>query len=388
MITNRCASFLKVTAAAGAVSLFSLLAAGCMASGANATAPGDSGNAVAPRGTAEIADSTLPPHWPWRGVTMVHGVKNGAQPADVDEFVKAFGINSVHLYPITGKYGPREGLSDAAAWDASMKWLDAMIAACERDHVMAIVHLTSFPKPGGGYYNEHLASFWNNPSAVNEIYTRTAALVKHLGSWGDDVVAFDIISEPTMKTSLGVQAPRDWTKIQTKIVQIIRAQDPGRWIVVKPGPWGGSRGYGDFSPLPFPKLVYSVHIYAPIAYTHQGIRGHPAGVSYPGKIGKHDWNKQLLERVIAPVVSFQQRYNVPVWVGEFSAVRWAPGSDQYLRDLVSLFESHGWGWSYFSVGGWTGWDPRFSSSPDHAKMVGSSSQRWQTLEALFNTSGA
>ncbi|MGH8426814.1 MAG: glycoside hydrolase family 5 protein [Gammaproteobacteria bacterium] len=382
-----------------AVFVFSLLATGCMAS-----TPVSGANAVQGRHTSSAkvvanadvsrqesqSDSELPPYWPWRGVTMVYTGASGPQPSDIDEFVNQFGINSVHLYPHLLKFGPSQGLSDSQAWSQAMQWLDVMIAECRKDHVIAIVHLRSFPKPGGGYYNQHLASFWNNPAAVNEIYTQVAALVKHLDSYGNDLVAFDIISEPVMKTSFGVESPPGWDGIQKRIIQTIRANDPGRWVVVKPGPWGGAIGYGDFSPLPFPRLVYSVHIYAPNAYTHQGIHGNPVGVHYPGKIGRRYWDKQMLETVLSPAINFQNRYNVLVWVGEFSAVRWAPGSDQYLRDLVSIFDSHGWGWSYFSVGGWNGWDPRYDASytsGSRADMTGAKSPRWQTLHTLFGEGG-
>ena len=40
---------------------------------------------------------------------------------------------------------------------------------------------------------------------------------------------------------------------------------------------------------------------------------------------------------------------------EFSAVRWAPGADLYLKDLISIFEENGWDWTYHAFREWRGW---------------------------------
>jgi hypothetical protein len=38
-----------------------------------------------------------------------------------------------------------------------------------------------------------------------------------------------------------------------------------------------------------------------------------------------------------------------MYVGEFSAVRWAPDeSAEHLKDLIDLFEARGWDWCYYA----------------------------------------
>ncbi|MGH8426813.1 MAG: glycoside hydrolase family 5 protein [Gammaproteobacteria bacterium] len=396
MITKHFSTLGRLAASGSVIFASALFATACMASTLGMAAHSQSRNAHTDQTVAGTKGATpdpsssteLPPNWPWRGVTMNNDAQGrAAQPSDIDAFVNAFGINSVHLYMNLKQVAKRAGLTDSQAWVQSLQWLDAMVAECKKDHVIAIVHLRYFPAPGGGYYDQHSPAFWNNPAAVNEIYTWTAALVKHLQSYSNEEVAFDILSEPTTLTSFGPEQPPEWVNIQRRIVETIRANDPGRWVVVKPGPWGEPPGYADFSPLAFSRLVYSVHIYLPVQYTLQGVNGRPVGLRYPGMIGRKYWDKQALEKLVSPVVSFQNRYHVPIWVGEFSAVRWAPGSDQYLGDLVSIFDSQGWGWSYFSVGAWNGWDPRYDASYRNAKEVWYKSPRWHTLQALFGENG-
>ena len=72
---------------------------------------------------------------------------------------------------------------------------------------------------------------------------------------------------------------------------------------------------------------------------------------------------------------FQQDNHVRIFVGEFSAIRWAPGAAQWIRDSISVFEEYGWDWCYHSYTGWNGWNPTFdadapsSNNPDGGKMT-------------------
>ena len=45
--------------------------------------------------------------------------------------------------------------------------------------------------------------------------------------------------------------------------------------------------------------------------------------------------------------------------GEFSAIRWANGSSQWLQDAIDLFEKYGFSWAFFAYKENNIWDPRF-----------------------------
>jgi hypothetical protein len=128
-------------------------------------------------------------------------------------------------------------------------------------------------------------------------------------------------------------------------------------------------------------------MFIPQAFTHQGILSWKDQVNtYPGRIGMKSWDKQALKEVMSPLRDFQQRYQVPVWIGEFSAISWAKGGDQYILDLVDIFGEWDWSWTYFSMNGYFGWSPDYDNvKPDPMNTwskhrVGGSSQRWQTLK--------
>lgn len=83
------------------------------------------------------------------------------------------------------------------------------------------------------------------------------------------------------------------------------------------------------SPLAIGDVVYSVRMYDPGTFTHQGV-GHcdPLGQTYTGVLKDGETlDKEWLRRQLAPVRDFQLRHHARILVGEFSAICWAPGAD-------------------------------------------------------------
>ena len=72
------------------------------------------------------------------------------------------------------------------------------------------------------------------------------------------------------------------------------------------------------------------------------------GVRYPGTVNGLYWDKKQIRKELQTVLDFQHKYKVPILVGEFSVIRWAPKADavQYLSDLIDIFEEYQWSWIY------------------------------------------
>ncbi|MBR3086960.1 MAG: hypothetical protein IKH04_11220 [Kiritimatiellae bacterium] len=83
------------------------------------------------------------------------------------------------------------------------------------------------------------------------------------------------------------------------------------------------------SPLAIDDVVYSVRMYDPGTFTHQGVGpGDPLGQTYTGVLKDGETlDKEWLRRQLAPVRDFQLRHHARILVGEFSAICWAPGAD-------------------------------------------------------------
>ena len=66
--------------------------------------------------------------------------------------------------------------------------------------------------------------------------------------------------------------------------------------------------------------------------------------------------RSWLEESYRPVREFAQQHDVPIYVGEFGAIRWVPGAAAFLRDQTELFEQYGWNYAVYV---WRGDEPYF-----------------------------
>lgn len=199
------------------------------------------------------------------------------------------------------------------------------------------------------------------------------------------VYAYDLMNEP-LQLRPSPPGVRDWSALQLAAARIVRAEDPATAIMLEVDPWDSPEGFAWMEPVDVPNVIYSVHMYWPNEYTHQGVDR--AWVTaedrlvYPGTFNTRPFDRAALAAQLAPVREFQQAYGARIFVGEFSVVRWAPGGAQYVADLISLFEEYGWDWAYHAFREWPGWSlehadlpydeknhPAATQPPDRARVV-------------------
>jgi len=201
------------------------------------------------------------------------------------------------------------------------------------------------------------------------------------------LLAYDLLNEPNSANELA-----NWQQIVLpKLASKIRNFDKNTYLLIEPGPWGLPDGFINFVPLNDPKVVYSFHFYAPHNYTHQGVgqkrMSNKGKLSYPGKLKMFDtspemyWDRDQMLKYVTAVRNFQKINNAKILVGEFSAIRWAPGSAVWLRDAISVFEENRWDWCYHSYGGWNGWNPTFEADDPESSQTdgGKSTDRLKVL---------
>lgn len=268
--------------------------------------------------------------------------------------------------------------------DAELARLDATLRHCESHGLMAVIDLHS--PPGGartpaGYIGTS-GGLFTNPDCQNkfvETWERIARRYKDARSvWGYDLgnepqFLPDIAPERVFEgTAITLATPLrkdgegldDWDDLATRAIRAIRAIDSDPAILFEPPNGYSPQGLAGFQPLDLPDIVYSVHMYVPSAFTHQGVHELQDRVPwvkkyhYPGEIDGQMWDKDRLEKALKPVIDFQKTHHAHIYIGEFSAIRWAPDNSayRYLKDLTDIFEDHGWDWTYHCFReGWDGW---------------------------------
>lgn len=334
------------------------------------------------------AQDSLPHDWPWKGVSIEFP---GGGVSDLERYRGRLPINVVRLNIDARRYAEINHVDSTHALQNAMDWTDSMLDACASLGIGAVVQINHFPIDPTVHVLMSDPVFWESADSQNEIISVSRELVERFSRRGGELAAYQIVSEPVVYISGRAIAPPQWPELLNRIVAEIRKIDTDRWIIVSPGPGGIPQGYTDFRPPKDQRLIWGSHVYLPYAFTHQGIKGRELHIKYPGTIRFKHWDRFSLCEAMEPLRRFQKRHPAPVFIGEFSAVRWGHDAEQYLVDLASCFNNYEWGWSYFSATGWHGWNPDYNNeySNDDPKnwsldYVGEKSARWLTLKAIFN----
>jgi len=272
---------------------------------------------------------------------------------------------------------------DLAAYDAwldsALKHLDELLPLCRELGVLVTLDLHT---PPGGRNDSSECRMFKEPrfqEAFLAAWEKMATRYRGNKSiWG-----YDLVNEP-VEGSLG-EGVMDWHSLATVAARRVRQIDPDHAIIIEPGPWGSPAGLDWFEPIDVPGVVYSVHMYQPHRFTHQGVHGSAMGAVYPGEIEGQMWDKQRLRKTLEPARRYQQDYHVQIYIGEFSAIRWAPGDSacQYLSDCIDLFEEYGWDWAYHAFREWDGWSVEHGPDPKDHRPAAEPTDRQRLLQSWF-----
>jgi sugar phosphate isomerase/epimerase len=231
--------------------------------------------------------------------------------------------------------------------EADLRYVERIMARGERYGFRVVVTLLATP-----WGNQ--SDYWDSDSLKADIVEKWGQVARRLRRFAA-LQAYDLINEPVVPGALHLRSPHaQWQDLAVAIARELRAADPDTPLMVEPVPWGLPSSFASAMPLGGPGLVYSFHFYAPHEFTHQGLPGYAAPLMYPG----NGWDKPRLAEVMNEARRFAAKHSVPMFVGEFSCVRWAPAGScrRYLADAISLFEAEGWGWAYHCWRCYQGWD--------------------------------
>ncbi|RYD52040.1 MAG: hypothetical protein EOP52_07625 [Sphingobacteriales bacterium] len=197
--------------------------------------------------------------------------------------------------------------------------------------------------------------------------------------WG-----YDLANEPD-DFSTGTSTLR-WSSLYPSIAIQVRALDRHKTIIVEGSPNARVEGLLQLQPIPKAgPVVYSLHLYTPNLFTHQGLYQYPPNVSYPGRIDGVFWDSAQLRKTLQPARDWQLQHHTDIYVGEFSAIRWAPDNSayRYLRDCIALFEEWGWSWAYHAWREWDGWSVEHSTDRNQSLPEPQPTDRLLLLQKAF-----
>ena len=278
-----------------------------------------------------------------------------------------------------------QNLAEYTAWvDSRLDNLADVLGWCAARGIKVCVDLHT--PPGGKRAGDRAMNMFFEArfaDAFVETWRRIAARFKgHPALYG-----YDLVNEPIQR----VPAPFSYWELQRRAAEAIREIDPDAPLVVESNLGSVAESYRYLSPLAMDNVIYQVHLYKPYEYTHQGVWGNPMErngrpLAWPDPA--RGWTTDHLRRVLAPVRAFQEKHRARIYVGEFSAVSWAPGAENYLRDCIALFEEYGWDWTYHAFREWGAWSVEHEpiepgrAGPSNFRPVPDSPRKLVPLEGL------
>ena len=200
--------------------------------------------------------------------------------------------------------------------------------------------------------------YWTNNACIQD-FRDTAFFLAHAfhSVPKNTIFAYQFMSEP-VGDGIGTtdRHPDIWYELSEELIDIVRQYDTEKFIVWSRGIWGISSNYYKTVPFDDNKVIYNFHNFAPQSYTHQGIRGFPMPVAYPGP--------DAMDNRINAAVAFRDRNNgIPIMVGSYSVSVWITDRTDWLQDALDRYRTHGISSINFTTGvSYKGWDLRYTST--------------------------
>jgi endoglucanase len=341
-----------------------------------------------PKGKVEMGPWKFPPRL--RGVNIdTQGYPQGRPEEDYRALGAEWKAN-VLRWPPYNQPGYSSSADDAAydKWlDGEIKRLDAALPILRKYGIYVVLDMRA--PPGGGQSWDGSGLF-NNLACQQKTIEIWRTLAKHYKGV-KEIFGYDLVNEPIDvlgQENIGWDTvPGDvynWWELADKIARAIREIDPETLLFVEPSPGGTPYAFLRAVPLNVPNVVYSLHMYMPYQFTHQLVFPcFDKKLCYPGlELGGEIWDGKRVRGELGHVAEFQQKWGARIYVGEFSAVRWAPGAYNYIKDLVDVFEANGWDWTYHSFREYLGWSVELNEDKDHPATV--VTDRQKLLMQLFS----
>ena len=292
---------------------------------------------------------------------QLRGVMSPSRPMNEDDFVKLheWGVKLLR-YQMNRFWNLHYANRDLQDYD---KWLDSKL-----DHLNSTVlplaarygikvAIDLHMPPGGKASDGEMNMFYEPEYAAHfvECWREIARRFKgHPSLYG-----YDILNEPIQTYN-----PTDelgWWGLQKKAAEAIRAIDPTTPIIVEANHADSPDGFAEMPVLDIDDVIYEVHLYSPMEFTHQGVSKSRPHVPARWPDAAKGWDGTYLRQELEKVRKFQLKHDARIFVGEFSAIAWAEDAEKWMEDAISIFSEYGWDWTYHAYGEFEGWSVEHSA---------------------------
>ena len=288
-----------------------------------------------------------------RGVMLGHNLKE-----DDFKVLHDWGV-TLARFQMTRQWNTVGGNRDLADYgkyiDGELDSLEKHLVWAKKYGIQIVVDLHAAP----GARDEHKDLYMCHDAKYADAFIATWRKIATRFRGRPEIYGFDLINEPQQVTP--ALPGCDYWSIQSRAAEAIRAIDPETPVIIESNCYDGPGTFSYLRPLALTNIIYQVHMYVPMEFTHQGVFDkNAARTHYPD--AARGWNIDFIRRTMKPVIAFQKRHDAKVYVGEFSAIVWGEGAGDYIRDCIDVFEENHWDWTFHAFREWSGWSVEYEAA--------------------------
>lgn len=230
-------------------------------------------------------------------------------------------------------------------------------------------------------------------ASLREMEEAWSALAQVMRSFPADRVFAELLNEPDVDAD-------NWQKQAEALAAFVRQLLPATTIIVGPVNWQRADSLPRFQPLSDPNVVYAIHFYDPMVFTHQGhwdaqdplhdiidlpypisagdpkvqalrqdlqMRGATKALAMLDTAIASARDKPSVDQWLAPAVAWQQQFARPIIVNEFGVLKAGAPRDSRVRWLAAVTayaRAHCWGWTHWELQQGFGLVDRSTGKPD------------------------
>lgn len=316
---------------------------------------------------------------------------NGDGGRDPEQWFRAaadVGIEFVRLIPVNWESQGRDFLIGDADHFAGipaedLQRLEAVLDVAHRHNVKVLLTMFSLPGARNRQDNDYEFDYrlWTDEAFQQQAMAFWKALAARLRDH-PAIVGYNPLNEPHPARRDGFTAdedekgfadwlarheggPSDLNRFNRRIVKAIRSEDSRTPIVLDCWFHSGPGGFRHLRPADENAVLYAFHFYEPWVFaTYRVNKGRFA---YPDRMptvqgdATGPWTPAEIRRRVRPVVEWAQRFNIPasrIIAEEFGCDRRVSGAQQYLEDIIGVFNRRQWHWAFYSfrASDWDGLD--------------------------------
>jgi endoglucanase len=228
--------------------------------------------------------------------------------------------------------------------------------------------------PGNRLSRRHVADPERAFELIQALWGR---LAQRYVSRPADRLFFEVLNEPPVDRTI-------WDNQGPRLVDAIRREAPDHTIIYGPANYQRIDALQELQPLRQSNVVYAVHFYDPMVFTHQGLDwsddplGNLRGVPFPAHLSdptvarllreldgegrlaaatllhrqlSQPWNPERIANEIGTAAAWAKQHQRPVILNEFGVLRWKAPMGDRVRWLQAVRRSA----EHYCIG-WAHWD--------------------------------